>query len=253
MGKFERDMRALKAVLFWGLVFGLALWAATARADVGYQDIAKHIVMVYAKDGTCTGTVVGKNLVLTNKHCVDQKDVFVSDFEVQEPDDWAEKKKNPQDLAKVVAVHPKLDMALLEVQQTGQAPVTRFAMPVLDEQIVVVSYSRGQLSINRGRITRIAGAEFNTDTALMRGSSGACVFNVRDECVGLVYGFSVDGVPVTIQVPVPSLIGPPTVQTHKFPVVFSILFSAYEAFEVQKFLAAYQREKESPKALGGSK
>ena len=232
--KFRDYEKTLVMFVLAGSLLAFLLGANVVQAGTP----ADHTVMVYHKNGGCTGVIVGNKVVLTVSHCHSQKEIYVSR---RRYGDWQEDAKNnryPDEKAEVAYRDEKADLLLLITNVPDQGMIN-LTDAILDEEMVITAYLKGRYGIYRGRITHIAeNGILHTDARLMRGSSGAGMFNARGEMLGTVASFIADS-EMTSQT-----VGNSTI---KIPMILSVEYVAIPSRVVANFLVEAKTRLNLPK------
>jgi S1-C subfamily serine protease len=261
-------MRTLKNRLL-AVIFGLAIYSlgpnqnifAESVSNTAHQKIEDEAKAFYKKlspysvflqgDGFCSGVIIGKDLILTCKHCLTPSRRLLVILKDNDDDPY----NNPTVTARLLVTHSSVDLALFQVEDEGLTKLVKAGKfpdleplkvnPILEDIVATRVIQIGcpgafdrTWSYSEGYVT---GFEDDEDGAYLRiaidtlpGNSGSCVFNTKGELIGITSKL-VGGSRFTLVVPA------------KF---FYKNISA-EKLSVPKKATEKQQEEESPKDTEG--
>ena len=196
MGRKKRKRNTLGRML--GLLIAFSLIAASSGLAMKKVDISNRnfytgterlkkklenqsvrVVSFGRGMGTCSGVVIGKvesnHMVLTAKHCISLAEEF-----------YIEHNK-----VLYVVVSPTDDLALVIVDGIVEGKtITNLAKEAakLEDILHLIGYPAGNQYMSSGKVTRV-GEDWNfTDLKSVGGTSGAGIFNVKGELIGILWG-----------------------------------------------------------------
>lgn len=197
------------------IIIGLLILVSTSsRASTDWTavtpNLEKGVPVVFSGGGLCSGSLVKPDQILTAWHCVNR----LLPIEVAWQDEID--KGTP---AKILRIHKKLDLALLQLSHPSDRPLLPIAKPgslkigepvsTMGHPMAMKPFSKGSVNeelvglFSTGVVSKVnyKQKEFVTDMSLSPGNSGGPVINARGEQVGVVsrkhMGFGVGQIGLT--------------------------------------------------------
>lgn len=179
--------------------------ASDMNKKISVERLRQATVAIIANDGiiklpSCAGVWVGKDLIVTAAHCVDDDKLV---FEYATKDEYANDKTSK---ATLVALDKKSDLALLLAPGNSNHPVISFSRDEVSagDQVDVVghpvgydwTYSRGYVSSIRndqGGPMKVVKKVVQISAPIWMGSSGGGAFDSKGNLVGICSWISKNG------------------------------------------------------------
>lgn len=163
--------------------------AAPPRSVVVEAIVQKSVTLAVGEFGTCSGTWVGNDLILTAAHCTDEEIRYSVESDGQ---------SNPTTRATVVVMADKdADLALLKAQDPPPHLVASLgAAPARGDEVCAMGAPLGmEFSLSCGVVAhphreryelgKLIAVYVQTTAAISPGSSGGGLFNADGELVGV--------------------------------------------------------------------
>lgn len=188
---------ALAATLTVITCAGSTFWSESAQAkpwDKVYTESVGSVAYLFSGGGLCAGTLVEEDLILTAWHCVDTlREIHIGFKDMLEPENLH---------AKVVAVHPGLDLAALRLNRKVSRPVIaileKSASVHEGQSIAAIGHPRGidimeptdlsterSFVLTRGIVSRVTSNQLLSDIPADHGNSGGPILSEEGKLVGV--------------------------------------------------------------------
>lgn len=166
------------------MIFFIVIQPAHGEENL-IKKLTKNLVFVATSSGTCSGTIIAPDLVLTMAHCYDKEMIVARQPLTRE--DYDHRAKHSEWKAIPIAMDNDHDLLLL-AWRTPWEPFS-FGEATLDQEIIVVAFPKGSYRVLRGRVSGIEDYHIVADINMMRGSSGGGVFSLDGKFLG-VFSFT---------------------------------------------------------------